>query len=313
MWQLRQLLPKPAVAPPFCETERPGHPVVVIPSGKETFIKTMSSRAIRQFLQMMISSGVSHLPTVILPKPSPRPKIPTKRSPAPTALANSSASTLPAPKQLDRQSVVAPPVSELVQGLLESSFQSREQKTEGLLKLAEVVSGCQNCPELAAGRTQTVFGVGNPAAKIMFVGEAPGADEDRKGEPFVGPAGQLLDKIIAACALQRSEIYICNILRCRPPGNRNPLPQEAANCRQFLDGQIKIVNPEYIVCWGTVAAQNLLGEQRPVGQLRGKFLAYGNAKVLCTYHPSYLLRNPSAKKLAWEDMQLFMKEVNSGS
>lgn len=211
---------------------------------------------------------------------------------------------------MDRQSIATPPVSEQANSLLQSAFENREQKTEGLLKLAEVVSACQNCPELVASRTQTVFGVGDPGAKIMFIGEAPGADEDRQGEPFVGAAGQLLDKIIAACGLQRSEIYICNILRCRPPGNRNPLPQEAANCRQFLDGQIKIVNPEYIVCWGTVAAQNLLAEQRPVGKLRGQFLAHGNAKVLCTYHPSYLLRNPSAKKLVWEDMQLFMKEVN---
>ena len=271
----------------------------------------MSSRALRQFLQMMAASGISHLPTVNLPKPAPRPKIPTKRSTTPTALLSKSpASSQPAPKQLDRQSIVTPAVSERANSLLQSAFENREQKTDGLLQLAEIVAGCQNCPELVAGRTQTVFGVGNPVAKIMFIGEAPGADEDRQGEPFVGAAGQLLDKIIVACGLQRNDIYICNILRCRPPGNRNPLPQEAANCRQFLDAQIKIVNPEYIVCWGTVAAQNLLAEQRPVGKLRGQFLAYGTAKVLCTYHPSYLLRNPAAKKLVWEDMQMFMQEVN---
>lgn len=274
----------------------------------------MSSRAIRQFLQMMTSSGVSHLPEVNLPKPSQRPKAPPKRAVAPAALtAKEQTTARPAPKQLDRQSIVAPPVSAEAQSLLGATFETSEQKATGLLKLAEVVSGCQNCPELAETRTQTVFGVGNPTAKIMFIGEAPGADEDRHGEPFVGPAGQLLDKIIVASGLQRSDIYICNILRCRPPGNRNPLPQEAANCRQFLDGQIKIVNPEYIVCWGTVAARNLLAEERPVGKLRGQFLNHGNAKVLCTYHPSYLLRNPSAKKLVWEDMQLFMKEVNGES
>jgi DNA polymerase len=118
-----------------------------------------------------------------------------------------------------------------------------------------------------------------------------------------------MDKIIAACGLKREDIYICNILRCRPPGNRNPHPQEAANCREFLDGQISIVAPKHIICWGTVAAQNLLGETRPVGRLRGQFLQHGDAKVMCTYHPSYLLRNASAKKLVWEDMKFFMKDL----
>lgn len=261
---------------------------------------------------MMESSGVSHIPPVSLPKPSPKPQILKKKSAAPVALrTQSSASTLPSPKKVDRQSIVPPAISREAQTLLSSDFETHEQKSSGLLQLADVVSGCQRCSELVEGRTQTVFGVGNPDARIMFVGEAPGADEDRQGEPFVGAAGQLLDKIIAACGLEREDIYICNVLRCRPPGNRNPLPQEAANCREFLDGQIRIVNPEFIVCWGTVAAQNLLNEARPVGKLRGQFLTHGDARVLCTYHPSYLLRNPSAKKLVWEDMQIFMAEVNA--
>lgn len=183
------------------------------------------------------------------------------------------------------------------------------EKTAVLKVLSDVVAGCQRCSDLADSRKQTVFGVGNPDASILFVGEAPGADEDQQGEPFVGAAGQLLDKIIAACGWKRDDIYICNVLRCRPPGNRNPLPQEAVNCREFLDGQIRIVNPDYIVCWGAVAAQNLLGETRSVGRLRGQFLQHGRAKVLCTYHPSYLLRNASAKKQVWEDMQLLMSEI----
>lgn len=183
------------------------------------------------------------------------------------------------------------------------------EKQSALQLLGDVVAGCQRCTPLAESRQQSVFGVGDPNASIMFVGEAPGADEDRLGEPFVGAAGQLLDKIIGACGWKREQIYICNVLRCRPPGNRNPLPQEALNCREFLDGQIRIVNPDYIVCWGTVAAQNLLQETRSVGRLRGQFLQHGNAKVLCTYHPSYLLRNPSAKKQVWEDMQLFMAQI----
>ena len=165
------------------------------------------------------------------------------------------------------------------------------------------------CQELAGSRRQTVFGVGNPNADIMFIGEAPGADEDRFGEPFVGKAGQLLNKIIEACKLRREDIYICNILRCRPPGNRNPSPVEAANCREFLDGQIAAVQPRYIVCWGSVAAHNLLNETTSVGRMRGTFYSYGNAKVACTYHPSYLLRNPSAKKMVWEDMKFVFADM----
>ncbi|WP_299468480.1 uracil-DNA glycosylase [uncultured Gimesia sp.] len=175
--------------------------------------------------------------------------------------------------------------------------------------IAEQVSRCQKCPELASTRTQTVFGVGNPRAKIMFIGEAPGADEDKQGEPFVGRAGKLLDKIIEACQMKRSDIYIANILRCRPPGNRNPTDEEAANCRGFLDAQIEIVDPDYIVCWGSVSAKNLLHSELPIGKMRGRFYEYGRTKVLCTYHPSYLLRNPSAKKDVWEDMIFLFQDM----
>jgi DNA polymerase len=215
------------------------------------------------------------------------------------------------PDRLVPNSAERPEILESTRSLLEQTFHTAEQKAEGLSKLAEAVSVCKRCAELADTRRQTVFGVGNPDAEIMFIGEAPGADEDRQGEPFVGAAGKLMDRIIAACGLKREEIYICNILRCRPPGNRNPHPQEAANCREFLDAQIKIVAPKYIIAWGTVAAQNLLGETRPVGRLRGKFLQHGDARVMCTYHPSYLLRNESAKKLVWEDMKFFMKELGT--
>lgn len=181
--------------------------------------------------------------------------------------------------------------------------------TRDLQLLGERVAQCTRCQELSQKRTQTVFGVGNPHAQVMFIGEAPGADEDRLGEPFVGKAGQLLNKIIDACGWTREELYICNILRCRPPGNRNPTTDEANNCREYLDGQISIVNPDYIVCWGGVAVTNLLGVDTPVGRMRGKFHSYKNAKVVCTYHPSYLLRNPSAKKPVWEDMKLLLSEM----
>ena len=186
---------------------------------------------------------------------------------------------------------------------------SLSERKDLLQSLSARVAACTRCDELAHTRTQTVFGVGNPQARIMFIGEAPGADEDRQGEPFVGRAGQLLNKIIEAMKLTREEIYICNILRCRPPGNRTPSPQEAANCREYLDGQIAIVDPEYIVCWGAVAAQNLLKSTASIGRLRGKFFEFGRAKVMCTYHPSYLLRNPAAKKDVWKDMQFLMADM----
>lgn len=184
-----------------------------------------------------------------------------------------------------------------------------KSRPERLAALAARVAQCVRCRELASTRKQTVFGVGNPEATVMFIGEAPGADEDAQGEPFVGKAGQLLNKIIGACGWKREELYICNILRCRPPGNRTPLPEEAGNCREYLDGQIAVVQPAYIVCWGSVAAQNLLGVTDSIGKMRGRFYRHGQAKVLCTYHPSYLLRNPEAKKPVWDDMKFLLAEM----
>jgi DNA polymerase len=175
--------------------------------------------------------------------------------------------------------------------------------------LQQEVAACTRCDELARTRTQTVFGVGNPNARLCFVGEAPGADEDRLGEPFVGRAGQLLTKIIEACRMKREEVYILNMIKCRPPGNRNPLPDELANCRGYLERQLALIRPEYLCCLGAVAAQNLLGTTVSIGKLRGKVHACRGAKLVCTYHPAYLLRNPSAKKDTWEDMKLLMREM----
>jgi DNA polymerase len=154
-----------------------------------------------------------------------------------------------------------------------------------------------------------VFGVGNPNARLLFFGEAPGADEDRLGEPFVGRAGQLLTKIIEACTLRREDVYIMNVLKCRPPGNRNPTSEEAANCRPFFERQLEIIQPEYIVCLGSIAATTLLDTNASIGRLRGQFHDYRGIPVLATYHPAYLLRNPSAKKLVWEDMKMLMKAM----
>ncbi len=182
-----------------------------------------------------------------------------------------------------------------------------------LAEVARDVAACTRCAELVRNRTQTVFGVGNPYARLVFCGEAPGADEDRQGEPFVGRAGQLLnDIIVKGMKMRREDVYILNILRCRPPGNRNPLPVEAAACREYLDRQLAIIQPEFICCLGAVAAQNLLQTDTTIGRLRGRVLDYNGIKVVCTYHPAYVLRNPPAKKFVWDDIRLLMNEMGMG-
>jgi DNA polymerase len=152
-----------------------------------------------------------------------------------------------------------------------------------------------------------VFGEGSIGAKLVFVGEAPGEEEDNQGRPFVGRAGQLLTKIISAMGLAREDVYICNILKCRPPGNRNPKEDEIANCEPFLVKQLEAINPEIICALGTFAAKTLLRSESPISAIRGKFHNYHGRKLMPTYHPAYLLRNPDAKKLVWEDVQKIMK------
>ncbi len=187
---------------------------------------------------------------------------------------------------------------------------SGDSRVAELRLIADQVAGCSRCAELVANRTQTVFGVGDPHAELVFIGEGPGAEEDLRGEPFVGRSGKLLtDMIEKGMRVPRSSVFICNIVRCRPPGNRNPTSEEAAACRPFLDATLKVVAPKYICCLGSIAATNLLGVQSSLGQLRGVVHSYGDAKVVCTYHPAYLLRNPSAKKDAWLDLQLLMTEM----
>jgi len=179
------------------------------------------------------------------------------------------------------------------------------------LTLGEVkkeLGDCQRC-SLGRVRTNIVFGEGNPKAEIVFVGEAPGGDEDIQGRPFVGRAGQLLTRIIAAMGLKRDDVYICNILKCRPPGNRNPKPEEIAACEPFLIRQLEAINPRVICALGTFAAHTLLKTDVPITLLRGKFHAYHGIQLMPTYHPAYLLRNPGAKKQVWEDVQKIMKAL----
>lgn len=177
--------------------------------------------------------------------------------------------------------------------------------TEGLDwgDLEACVRGCTRC-ELHGSRTQTVFGVGNRDARWMIVGEAPGAEEDRLGEPFVGRAGKLLDEMLRAIGEARSSVFIANILKCRPPSNRDPKAAEAEACRGYLERQVALVRPEIVLAVGRIAAQNLLGTDSPVGRLRGKRHALGDTPLVVTYHPAYLLRSPSQKRKAWDDLRL---------
>ena len=195
-----------------------------------------------------------------------------------------------------------------------SMFAENEKKVinsnneEQLKKISQEMAGCQLC-QLSKTRQNVVFGEGNPNAQIVFVGEAPGADEDQQGLPFVGKAGQLLTKIIEAMGIKRKDVYICNILKCRPPGNRNPLPEEISFCEPFLKKQLQAISPKVICALGKFAAQTLLRTDISISLLRGRFHSYEGIKLMPTYHPAYLLRSPSAKKPVWEDVQMIMKEI----
>ena len=183
---------------------------------------------------------------------------------------------------------------------------------EMLVLLNEKICKCEKCPELVANRTQTVLDSGNPDAKILMLAEAPGEDEDKQGEVLIGRAGQLLTNIIKACGWDRTkDIYLCNILKCRPPSNRKPTLEEASNCDPFLKLQLKIVNPKIIICLGATAANNLLKTDTSIGQLRGRWFKYENADVICTYHPSYALRQSSAKMNIYDDFQLVIEKIKS--
>jgi uracil-DNA glycosylase family 4 len=171
-----------------------------------------------------------------------------------------------------------------------------------LAALAAEAAVCTRCA-LAQGRHSVVFGDGNPAAELMLVGEGPGSEEDRRGLPFVGPAGELLARILQAIELSREQVYIANVVKCRPPGNRDPLPEEVAACRGYLERQIDLVHPKILVALGKVAAQTLLGHEAPVGRLRGQWHSVRGIPTLVTYHPAALLRNPALKRPTWEDMQ----------
>ncbi len=183
-----------------------------------------------------------------------------------------------------------------------------EVQPEDLEGIQSEVSACMRC-NLSKTRTQTVFGEGDSRARLVFVGEGPGYEEDQQGQPFVGAAGQLLTKIIQAMGLGREDVYICNIIKCRPPGNRNPQPEEIEACLPFLEHQLKVIQPEYICALGAVAAQTLLKTETPISRLRGRLHSFGKISLMPTFHPAYLLRNPDKKRDVWKDIQLLMREM----
>jgi DNA polymerase len=269
-------------------------------------------REVRQHLEALGRAGLDRIPTPLIPTAprrsskgqappaEPAPSVEAPRPPAsePSRPAVTSGTrVLPAASLFGEQEFEIPPVPP-------------EDRPGRLATLAAEVARCERCPHLARTRTQTVFGTGSPTARLMFIGEAPGADEDRTGIPFVGRAGQLLtDMITKGMGLTREEVYIANILKSRPPENRDPQPDEIAHCLPYLEEQIAIIRPEYLCLLGRIAAQTLLDTALSMSRLRGKWHRYRGIPALATYHPSYLLRNPAAKKDAWEDLQILMQAM----
>jgi uracil-DNA glycosylase family 4 len=223
---------------------------------------------------------------------------------SPTRIAEKVAERAPAPAP---PRVVAPPQ-------VEPSGERGAPSTNEILdpvvleELARIAARCTRC-RLSASRTQVVFGTGNPEANLMFVGEAPGRDEDLQGEPFVGKAGQLLTDIIKAMKLSRADVYIANVIKCRPPENRNPEPDELDSCRPYIKRQVELIRPKVIVTLGKFALQSLTGKTYSISSIRGEWLEHEGVKVMPTFHPAYLLRTPSAKKDVWQDMKKVMTEL----
>lgn len=269
------------------------------------------AEGLRGALEVHRASGATWIPRVrpqsALPQAVPAPvATPAPQPEAPLAAAKKLAKGLP---------VLLPdaPFDETdaaIRAILESDALSPEEKLDHLKH--GVIGACRRC-KLHRGRTNVAFGIGNPHAALCFVGEGPGAEEDRQGIPFVGAAGQLLTKMIAAMGFDREEVYICNVVKCRPPRNRDPEPDEVEACERFLKAQLAIVRPKAIVTLGRHAAQTLLRTTRPISKLRGQWFHYEGIDLLPTYHPAYLLRSPEKKREAWEDLKKVMAAFGKGS
>jgi uracil-DNA glycosylase len=271
------------------------------------------SRVVLQRLESLQRAGLLSLPKQtgqILPEHVMR----ASSRPVPPIMSRFTVSPVqpaPAPRVADVPKPPSPPVRPPIAtpSLAPLVSVPTNEKQATLDALQCDVAKCQICPELVRNRKRTVFGEGNPQARLAFFGEAPGAEEDLSGRPFVGASGQLLDKIIAACTLKREEVYILNTLRCRPPGNRTPTDTEVENCRPFFERQLEIIAPEFIVCLGAPAMKALFPQAKSIGSMRGRLHNYRWAQVVVTYHPSYLLRYPENKKYAWDDMKLLLQAM----
>jgi DNA polymerase len=250
-----------------------------------TVLRELSARAVAP-----LAPSIPRASAVARPAPAPtRPApagAPPVASPPRTALAASVAAPSPAPA---------------------AALRTGEPAVQ-LQQIRDDIGDCKRC-KLCSGRTKIVFGVGSPKAELVFIGEGPGADEDRTGEPFVGAAGQLLTKMIQAMGLTREQVYICNVVKCRPPGNRDPEPDEIAACEGFLKAQVAAIKPKVVVTLGKFAAQTLLKTDRPISRMRGQWHTYEGIRLMPTFHPSYLLRSPTEKRKAWDDLKLVMAEL----
>ena len=255
-----------------------------------------------------IASSRTQLPSPEPRQPvSPEPRQPTSQVPKKPAQAQ-----VPSPSAMEPASrSVAKPSWPPVESPWMTPVRSAQDRSEALGQLKLEVEACRLCKDIVCHRRQTVFGVGPVTTRFVMIGDAPGPEEDRLGEPFVGASGELFDKILRATGIPRDQVYILNTLKCRPPNNRVPSDIELDNCRPYIEAQLEILQPEYIICWGATAVRAVLQTTESIGRLRGRFHCYKKAKVLVTYHPTYLERAPEAKKSTWEDMQMLMRELGT--
>ena len=252
---------------------------------------------------------------------APEPKQPTTqvpKQPAPAPAQVSTQVSAPASVQVASPSAMEPAARSVakpswppVESPWMTPTRSAQDRSEALGQLKLQVEACRLCKDIVCHRRQTVFGVGPVTTRFVMIGDAPGPEEDRLGEPFVGSSGELFDKILRATGIPRDQVYILNTLKCRPPNNRVPSDMELDNCRPYIEAQLEILQPEYIICWGATAVRAVLQTTESIGRLRGRFHCYKKAKVLVTYHPTYLERAPEAKKLTWQDMQMLMRELGT--
>jgi len=289
------------------------------------------SRQVRQRLEALKRAGLSHLPIEVDPAARTRrpaapgtagvERGPRERTGPASEPSRPGSGTAPEPSRSESrpksgQTASPPPSKPAALGSFfdEAGFESEplppEARPAALRSVAEEVAACTRCPALVENRTNTVPGEGSPTARLMFIGEGPGQAEDESGRPFVGRAGQLLtDMITKGMGLKREEVFIANILKCRPPGNRDPEREEVRNCLGFLERQIEIVRPEFLCLLGRPAAQALLDTSMPMSLIRGRWRRYKGIPTIATWHPAYLLRNPASKKEAWEDLQMLMSAM----